>query len=64
MSNVYNTVVTVVDLITADSPAEAVSRLEGRLIAAGFDPVTEAWYPEGCERAFISEEFRKGQENG
>jgi hypothetical protein len=54
MSNVYNTVVTVVDLITADSPQEAITRLEDRLREAGFDPYTGMVYP--YEQAFVSEE--------
>jgi hypothetical protein len=56
MSEVYNTVVTVVDLITADSPEEAVRKLEGRLREAGFDPYEGMPYPEGYEQAFVSKE--------
>jgi hypothetical protein len=35
---IYNVLAAVVDLIEADSEAEACAKLEQRLLAAGFEP--------------------------
>lgn len=43
----YNVIATVVDVIEADSAEEAIGKLEGMLMEAGFDP-----YPLSLPEAY------------
>jgi hypothetical protein len=50
MSHEYNVQVAVVQLVTADSAAEATAALSAQLTAAGFDVYTQdAFHSETCQ---------------
>jgi hypothetical protein len=54
---IWNTAVTVVGLVEADTRDEAIARLEGKLRAAGFDPYEDSNYPSAFESEDLPEEI-------